>query len=95
MKSSKDAMRISPLQKMNRIRRYNFSKGLSWYEFCVCCGSITPYCVDTPVRQRKYYIEGCGQLCGYCYFDIYSRRKGCFDNCRQTNGIFVENDLEN
>ncbi len=52
------------------------AKNLHQYEFCVCCGGITSYQVDTPVWMRKYYIEGCGQLCRCCYFETKNVIKG-------------------
>lgn len=70
-------------------------KNLHQYEFCVCCGGITSYQVDTPVWMRKYYIEGCGQLCRCCYFEISTSMKGGLDICKQTDVIFADNDLEN
>lgn len=71
------------------------AKNLHQYEFCVCCGGITPYQVDTPVWMRKYCIEGCGQLCRYCYFEISTSMKGGLDVCKQTDVIFADNDLGN
>tara|TARA_Y100001963_G_scaffold158521_1_gene258482 strand:+ start:404 stop:577 length:174 start_codon:yes stop_codon:yes gene_type:complete len=42
-------------------------------EECVKCGKDTPYDIDTPISERKYYIEGAGQLCNICHKDIYSK----------------------
>ena len=53
------------------------------------------YQVDTPVWMRKYYIEGCGQLCRCCYFEISTTMKGGLDICKQTDVIFADNDLGN
>jgi hypothetical protein len=39
-------------------------------EICVICKQETEYFVDTPINQRKYYIEGCGQLCSTCWKDL-------------------------
>ena len=36
-------------------------------ERCVLCGAITPYHRETPIGERLYYVEGCGQLCENCY----------------------------
>ena len=36
-------------------------------EHCVLCGKITPYFTDTPIKERDYYIQAAGQLCGECY----------------------------
>lgn len=82
-------------QEIRHIMLDRPAKNLHRYEFCVCCGGITPYQVDTPVWMRKYYTEGCGQLCRYCYFEISTSMKGGLDICKQTNVIFADNDLEN
>ena len=39
-------------------------------ELCVVCKKETDYDFSTPVEQRKYYVEGCGQLCEECYADL-------------------------
>ena len=44
-------------------------------EKCVNCGAETPYLVTTPVDLREYYVDGAGQLCKKCYFDIFENRK--------------------
>lgn len=40
-------------------------------EKCVCCGGDTGVLCSTPISKRKHYIEGCGQLCDDCYYDLY------------------------
>ena len=40
-------------------------------EKCVFCGCDTGVPYDTPVSKRKYYISGSGQLCEYCYIELY------------------------
>ena len=42
-------------------------------EECVSCGKETPYDIDTPIDERKYYVEGAGQLCKSCHTDIYNK----------------------
>ena len=37
---------------------------------CVICRKETPYDHETPVQQRKYYVEGAGQLCADCHWKI-------------------------
>jgi len=46
-------------------------------ETCVCCWFETDECVDTPISERKYYVESVGQLCEECFKSIYNK---------QTNG---------
>ena len=42
------------------------------YDCCVICGKPTEYREDTPIDKREQrYIEGAGQLCRKCYFEIY------------------------
>lgn len=41
---------------------------------CACCGCDTGIPKDTPISNRKYYIEGCGQLCSNCYFELYIKK---------------------
>ena len=36
-------------------------------EKCVLCKSLTEYFFETPISQRKYFIEGAGQLCEKCF----------------------------
>ncbi|HDQ16173.1 MAG TPA: hypothetical protein ENN45_03855 [Bacteroidetes bacterium] len=35
-------------------------------EKCVICGKETEYLRSTPINKRKYYVEGCGQVCTDC-----------------------------
>lgn len=39
---------------------------------CVVCFIETPYTQNTPIDERDFYIEGCGQLCEACYHEIKS-----------------------
>ena len=40
-------------------------------EKCIRCGKETKYDVSAPVNMRKYYIEGSGQLCEECFYELY------------------------
>lgn len=40
-------------------------------ERCVICVKPTEYRADTPIDKRECYVEGAGQLCRKCYFEIY------------------------
>ena len=40
-------------------------------ERCVICGKPTEYHADTSIDKRDYYVEGAGQLCRKCFFEIY------------------------
>ena len=37
------------------------------YEKCIICGKLTDISKDTPIRLRKNYVPGCGQLCDSCF----------------------------
>ena len=41
-----------------------------------CCGCDTGIPKDTPISNRKYYIQGCGQLCDKCYTELYIHKSG-------------------
>lgn len=40
-------------------------------EQCVLCGRETDVEISRPVSQRNYYVEGGGQLCEECYYEVY------------------------
>tara|TARA_Y100000296_G_scaffold85323_1_gene120904 strand:+ start:2747 stop:2986 length:240 start_codon:yes stop_codon:yes gene_type:complete len=40
-------------------------------EKCVVCEVETPYKTSTHIDGRAYYIQGAGQLCGECHFELY------------------------
>lgn len=44
-------------------------------EKCVVCGSNTGYLLVTPISDRQFYVEGAGQLCHDCYYEIYGKKK--------------------
>lgn len=41
-------------------------------ELCVCCWELTDESIDTPVDERKCYVDCIGQLCEKCYDKIYN-----------------------
>ena len=41
---------------------------------CVCCGKDSGVPCGTPIAERKYYIQGSGQLCGDCYLELYIQK---------------------
>lgn len=45
-------------------------------EICVACGNETEYMFSTPINKRQHYVEGAGQLCPQCYYDIYVKKNG-------------------
>lgn len=44
---------------------------------CVLCWHLTGVPRNTSISERKCYIQGQGQLCERCYFELYKR--GVFD----------------
>ena len=44
-------------------------------ERCVICGKPTEYRADTPIDKRDCYVDGAGQLCRMCYFEIYLKNR--------------------
>lgn len=44
------------------------------YERCDLCGELTDIPVDMPIQKRKGYIEGSGQLCQKCYYELYVKK---------------------
>ena len=50
----------------------------------ICSQKVEEYRKKTPINLRRWYVEGCGQLCGSCYM-------ACF-NVGTTNGYeFYDN----
>ncbi len=43
-------------------------------EKCILCGKETEYINNTPIEDRQFYIEGAGQLCQNCYYDLYIKQ---------------------
>lgn len=46
------------------------------YERCVCCHRRVGILKDTDIEFRPFYIEGAGQLCYGCYYELYVRNAG-------------------
>ena len=46
------------------------------YETCVVCRQETDVKKDTPIKDRYHYVEGSGQLCSDCYYEVYIKNKG-------------------
>lgn len=40
-------------------------------EICILCGSKTGISKTAPLNTRKYYVDGCGQLCRECWNELY------------------------
>ena len=40
-------------------------------EKCVLCGRMVPVRRDSDIAGRRYYVEGAGQLCARCFYEVY------------------------
>ena len=47
-------------------------EGTEW-EQCVLCGKIMEVRKDTPVGERKYYVEAAEKKKKKCYAEVYGR----------------------
>lgn len=61
-------------------------------EKCIRCNKPTPYDIDYPITQRRYYIDGSGQLCQSCYEVLYVRGKGRTDEVEKGEMEKIEKD---
>ena len=41
------------------------------YERCVVCRAVTDIRKNMPVKERKCYVPGAGQLCRKCCIELY------------------------
>ena len=63
-------------------------------ELCIRCGKPTPYHPNTPITLRRYFVEGSGQLCEECFYELYPV-PGAFDSdgyvrsCRRTRKMRI------
>lgn len=60
--------------KSKDVARAERSKEYDPIEKCVICGADTPYRMSTPVSRREFYVEGSGQICRHCHYEIYVRK---------------------
>lgn len=57
----------------NEIQGEGSGRQCSEFERCVCCGKATTILKTRDVNRRKEYIEGAGQLCRQCFYEIYGK----------------------
>ena len=43
------------------------------YEVCVCCKERVNGLKNEPVENREYFIDGVGQICERCYFELQAQ----------------------
>ncbi len=53
----------------------NVEKTTPKAEICILCGIDTKIDYDTPIERRRYYINGCGQLCRDCYNKLSGEKR--------------------
>ena len=68
---------------MHKIKNTRFSgrdahmnkkeKNAAKEEYCILCHKGTGVDFYTDIKERKYFVNGCGQLCADCYNEIYRR----------------------
>ena len=60
-------------------------------EKCVCCGKDSGVPCGTPIAERRYYIQGSGQLCRDCYNELYVGKSDdeCAANLRETQKLIL------
>ena len=46
-------------------------RGGGMKERCIRYGKETTYDTNTPITLRRYYVEGSGQLCSHCFYELY------------------------
>lgn len=44
------------------------------FEKCVICQRKNEYIHGVPISERNYFVEGAGQLCKKCYYDLYVKK---------------------
>jgi len=55
---------------MEEVRRIEQKDG---FEFCKSCFEKTNIPINTPINNRRHYIEGVGQLCPSCHEIAYEK----------------------
>lgn len=58
---------------LSKGRKVDFVDGETVWERCVLCGRQTEVLRESPIGERKYYVEAAGQLCEECYGRVYVR----------------------
>lgn len=43
-------------------------------ERCIICGKEVGYDFNAPIQERRFYVEGAGQLCEECYYNLYIKK---------------------
>lgn len=59
-------------RKRNRCSRADSAHGMKM-ERCVLCWHLTNVPQNTPISKRKYYVQGQGQLCENCYYELFKQ----------------------
>lgn len=63
-----DRNRAAEEKENNSIEKSSESGTL---ETCVSCGKQTDIPKERNISERRFYIEGAGQLCRDCYYQLY------------------------
>lgn len=71
----------SEMDKTVELKRLRSSKDTM--ERCVLCWRLTDIPKDRPIALRDYYLQGQGQLCAKCYYELY--KEGVFRHTSDTD----------
>lgn len=56
-------------RKRNRRSCADSARGMKM-DRCILCLQLTNVPQNTPISLRKYYVQGQGQLCAKCYYEL-------------------------
>lgn len=62
--------------KMNKVKKSGLINGKEClelkkiYDKCIICNILTEYKKTDSVYVRNNYVEGCGQICNYCFLKL-------------------------
>jgi hypothetical protein len=57
------------------IIRENNDFSVDYKDTCVACNGPSEENKSTNVTLRKFYVEGSGQLCRKCYFNVFQENR--------------------
>lgn len=70
-KQSEKHMDRNRLEQEKETREIEETSVSGAFEICVSCGKQTDIPREMDISERSFYIEGAGQLCKDCYYQLY------------------------
>lgn len=70
-KQSEKHMNRNRLEQEKENGKIEKSSNSGIFEICVSCGKQTDIPREKHISERRFYIEGAGQLCRDCYYQLY------------------------